>query len=224
MTVMSGEEACRLAYEGKLEELRKAIEDNPALATIKDQGQRQPIHWACSGGQDMVLYYLVNSHNASIHEADDAGWTPLIIAASAGRDQIVENLLRQYADVNHVTSTGHTALLYAASKNRFNIAKLLIDAGADVNVQEQTTGASPLHRAASLGHMKIATLLLDNKAKVNAQDKQGNTPLHLACEEERTELAELLNYNDASLTILNSEKKSPLDLSPPFLVRRLKGD
>merc|ERR1719476_581337 len=182
MTVMSGEEACRLAYEGKLEELRKAIEDNPALATIKDQGQRQPIHWACSGGQDMVLYYLVNSHNASIHEADDAGWTPLIIAASAGRDQIVENLLRQYADVNHVTSTGHTALLYAASKNRMN------------------------------------------KAKVNVQDKQGNTPLHLACEEERTELAELLNYNDASLTILNFEKKSPLDVSPPFLVRRLKGD
>lgn len=50
-----------------------------------------------------------------------SGWTPLIIAASAGRDNIVKMLLERKAEPNNKTFTGHTALHYAASRNRFHV-------------------------------------------------------------------------------------------------------
>ena len=41
---------------------------------------------------------------AAVDTADDDGWTPLIIAASAGHNQLVEMLLDNGANVNATTS------------------------------------------------------------------------------------------------------------------------
>jgi len=54
------------------------------------------------------------------------------------------------------------------------------------------------------------------------RDAYGNTPLHLACEEDRVEEAKLLTVHGADLTITNRERKTPLDLASPGLVRQLK--
>lgn len=50
-----------------------------------------------------------------------AGWSPLHIAASAGRDEIVKALLGKGAQVNAVNQNGCTPLHYAASKNRHEV-------------------------------------------------------------------------------------------------------
>lgn len=50
-----------------------------------------------------------------------AGWSPLHIAASAGRDEIVKALLGRGAQVNAVNQNGCTPLHYAASKNRHEV-------------------------------------------------------------------------------------------------------
>ena len=47
--------------------------------------------------------------------------TPLIIAASAGKTQVVRILLAKGADINAVNSDGHSALQYAASKNHTEV-------------------------------------------------------------------------------------------------------
>jgi 26S proteasome non-ATPase regulatory subunit 10 len=54
------------------------------------------------------------------------------------------------------------------------------------------------------------------------RDAYGNTPLHLACEEDRVEEAKLLTAHGADLTITNRERKTPLDLASPGLVRQLE--
>lgn len=54
------------------------------------------------------------------------------------------------------------------------------------------------------------------------RDAYGNTPLHLACEENRVEEAKLLAARGADLTITNKERKTPLDLASPGLVRQLE--
>ena len=76
---------------------------------------------------------------------DEAGWTPLIIASSAGHQDIVEMLVTKGANINAVTSEGRSALLYAASKGREKIVEYLLSKGADPNKADKL-GATPLHR------------------------------------------------------------------------------
>lgn len=218
---MSTDVICQLAYDGKLQELQSKLQIDFKLASKKFQDERQPIHWACSGGHEIIVEYLLNVCCSPVDEADDSGWTPLIIASSAGRDNIVKLLLERKADPNNLTATGHSALHYAASRNRYHIAELLVAANADLNAQDTVSLATPLHRAASKGNLKIVRLLLENKCDPNLMDSEGNTPLHMACEEERTEVAELLIQHGASTICQNKEEKTPIELAPPYLKRRL---
>lgn len=58
---------------------------------------------------------------SKIDVEDDSGWTPLMIAASAGHKPCVDLLLSLNADVNAENSTKSTALHYAASKNHVEV-------------------------------------------------------------------------------------------------------
>lgn len=48
-------------------------------------------------------------------------WTPLHIAASAGREDIVRSLISKGAQLNSVNQNGCTPLHYAASKDRYEV-------------------------------------------------------------------------------------------------------
>lgn len=65
------------------------------------------------------------------------GWTPLMIAVSAGHKEIAEYLVSKGADINAVTDAGLSALHYAASKNRAELAKYLIDSGCHLNLRDK---------------------------------------------------------------------------------------
>ena len=68
-----------------------------------------------------------------VNDGDDSGWTPLIIASSAGHIECVQLLLSLSPSLDSHTHTGQTALHYAASRNRLAIAEQLITAGAKVS-------------------------------------------------------------------------------------------
>uniref|UniRef100_A0A8B9V1R8 Proteasome 26S subunit, non-ATPase 10 n=1 Tax=Anas zonorhyncha TaxID=75864 RepID=A0A8B9V1R8_9AVES len=109
---------CNMAYGGRLDELRAQLQRDRGLATAADQAGRT------------------------------AGWTPLHIAASAGRDEIVKALLDKGAHVNAVNQNGCTPLHYAASKNKQEIAIMLLENGADPDATDHFE-STPLHRAAN---------------------------------------------------------------------------
>ncbi|XP_053555114.1 26S proteasome non-ATPase regulatory subunit 10 isoform X1 [Bombina bombina] len=141
-----------------------------------------------------------------------AGWTPLHIAASAGRDDIVKALIEKGAQVNASNQIGCTPLHYAASKNKQEITLMLLENGASPDATDKFH-STPLHRAASKGNFKIIQILLLHKASTNIQDSEGNTALHLACDEERIEEAKFLVENGASIYIENTEEKTPLQIA-----------
>jgi ankyrin repeat protein len=71
-------------------------------------------------------------------KTDDSGFTPLMIAVSAGRFEVAKFLLSfTQTDVNHQNTNGQSALFYACSKNNFQMTKLLLENGASVNVQDK---------------------------------------------------------------------------------------
>ena len=51
-----------------------------------------------------LMKHVTKVGKAAVDTADDDGWTPLIIAASAGHNQLVEMLLANGANVNTTTS------------------------------------------------------------------------------------------------------------------------
>lgn len=54
-----------------------------------------------------------------------SNWTPLMIAVSAGKTDIVKYLIAKGAQVNAVNNNGQCPLHYAASKDRFEASKLI---------------------------------------------------------------------------------------------------
>jgi len=91
--------------------------------------------------------------------------TPLILAASAGREKVVNTLLAEGAHVNATTIDGHSALQYAASKNWKSICVALLEKDADVNIADKR-GATPLHKSAWEGNIAIVKLLIKSGKKL----------------------------------------------------------
>ena len=60
------------------------------------------------GHTELAGHLLDQVGKAAVDSPDDDGWTPLIIAASAGHAQLVTMLLDNGADVNKTTSQGRS--------------------------------------------------------------------------------------------------------------------
>lgn len=197
------------------------------------------LHWAALSGNVKLVEYLLEK-NSPVDANDDTESTPLILASSSGRTEIVKLLISKGANVNHTTNQGHSSLQYSCSKGwnevqlstnnlyrvlthllkLFQIVEILLDNFADINVVD-IRGATPLHRAASKGNLLTVKTLLKykDKLKIDHRDNYGNTALHLACEEDRQDEAKLLVEHGASLEILNLEQKTPLDLCSRTLLK-----
>jgi ankyrin repeat protein len=87
-----------------------------------------------------------------------------MIAASRGHTFVVEQLLKDNADVAAVRNNEATALIYAVGNNQPTIVTMLLAAGADPN-ERMKDGLTPLNAAALFDHHDIAQLLLEAKAK-----------------------------------------------------------
>ena len=79
-------------------------------------------------------------HIAGIHDRNDRGWSPIIVAAYNGNVQAVEYLLNNGADVNDRNHNGTTALMYAKDFSlKFRDKKvfdLLMKFGADPELKD----------------------------------------------------------------------------------------
>ena len=107
-------------------------------------------------------------YDVSAKESD--GFTLLMMAAKAGNDWDVKNLLSKGADVNAKDSDGWTALMYAVRySNSLALVQSLIDAGADINVKN-SYNATPLLLAADYSqNVQIIDLLLKNRRNTEAE-------------------------------------------------------
>jgi 26S proteasome non-ATPase regulatory subunit 10 len=193
------------------------LDADPSAINSHDEDERQPLHWACTGGH-VELCRLLIDRGARVDAQDESGWTALHIASSAGREQIVDILLTNSdgaaleALVNEQTETGQTALHYASSKGHTSIVERLLSLDGVVARVElsDNQGQTALHRAASKGLLPVCRMLLNYRRQLlDLRDRQGNTALHLACEEDRGAVAEMLIVEfGARIDIENNEKKT----------------
>lgn len=108
---------------------------------------------------------------ADLNQADPYGTTALMLAASAGNEDIAEELLERGAAVHAKDRYGQTALHYACAAGSYPVVALLLARRAGVNVATQH-GQTALMKAAYVSHhhaAMIADLLLSHRARPDAQ-------------------------------------------------------
>lgn len=90
------------------------------------------LHIVVQNGNVEYLGFLI-SRGANPNVRDNAGNTPLLLAASKGRNDLVEKLIAGKANVNLGNASRETALIRAVQRRDLPMVQTLLAAGADPN-------------------------------------------------------------------------------------------
>ncbi|XP_077502439.1 ankyrin repeat-rich membrane spanning [Amblyomma americanum] len=130
---------------------------------------------AINAGDLHSLERSLNSKIVSPDERDENGQTLLMIAAQCGQLPIVEELIRQGADVHLEDLDNWTALLNAAKEGYTDVVSELVMHNADIEHRDMG-GWTALMWACYKGHTETAKYLLEQGAFPNVHDLN-----HMSC-------------------------------------------
>ena len=126
---------------------------------------------------------------------DESKRTPLHWAASTGKRELCEMLLRRArpprSQVNAVEGRGKAPIHLAIAHGRDDIVETLLAHGADVMAKSDGSW-TPLHNACEQGTVRVVRVLLGAGADVNARLLNGMTPLHIAAQAGHLEVVQCL--------------------------------
>jgi uncharacterized protein len=132
----------------------------------EDEFGRSPLSYAVTHGSEPAVKTLL-SLGASGDHADHFGVTPLMLAAEASDDAVLDELLTHGAtSINVRDKVGNSALFYAARLGRARHVARLLTAGASLN-GANADGWTVLDVSAKSGHVETAKLLRDAGATAN---------------------------------------------------------
>ena len=128
----------------------------------------------------------------------------LIQAAERGDAALVQQLLRDGADLNGRDARGRTPIMAATHANKPAIVKLLIQAGADINLQDEIKD-NPFLYAGAEGRLEVLKLLIDAGADTRSTNRFGGTALIPAAERGHVEVVqELLSRTNVKIDHVNN--------------------
>ncbi len=148
----------------------------------------------CSKGVEQDIINAINDGANVNAKAKSGGATPLILAVSGGRTEVVNALIKAGANVNATDSTGNTALIMATWtwNGKIEIVNALLQAGADVNIRNKLSGGTALMEAVANQNVEIVNALIKAGANVNAVTLYGGETV-LMTAAEKTKYPEVIN-------------------------------
>ncbi|KAJ3456914.1 hypothetical protein MRS44_014055 [Fusarium solani] len=133
----------------------------------------------------------------------------------AAKDRIVDvvnQLLKNGADIASRDDDGWAPINLAAGKGHEAVTLLLVEKGANIEAKNKN-GNTPLSCAAINGHEAVARLLVEKGANIEAKNKNGNTPLSWAAYKGHEAVALLLVEKGANIEVKNNNGNTPLLLA-----------
>jgi len=203
--------------------------DYTALRYAALQGSRDMVQFFISKGADASGFHMAAfmgdlsrvkefvEKGTKVDTKDEAGWTPLFWAVSAGREKVAEFLINNNADISATDASWQSLLYQAAQADAVKLAELLIAKGADVNAKNNSrygqnafnSGRTPLHLACRKGNKEMVELLISKGADVNAKNNRRDTLLHLV-EVAQTDIVKLLIDKGANVNASGWLGQTPL--------------
>lgn len=209
MKIFDDMTALYVAVTDNFEEAARLLIEAGADTEIEYHG-KTPLYYACafSGLATIVKLLLEGGANReTTYRA--SGWTPLMVAAERGNDEIVRILLDAGAAIEAAVDGG-TALYIAAQQGHTSIVRLLLERGADVEPVMKLSNVTALYIASQQGHTSVVNLLLDRGAQIGFVDPGGYTPLHVAASFGRQSTVDLLLNRGANIEAKSHNGWTPL--------------
>jgi ankyrin repeat protein len=188
--------------EGADEELARWIVDecHANVAFVTKTGEKSTaVHKACQySALDMIRFLLSRGGTEVLQTPDGRGFTPLIVASSEGRNEVVKLLVEEFkCDINFTTDIN--PLFIAVQNDLIPTVELLLKLGANPNVVQEKMQCRALHLAASNQYNTLVKLLIEYNAEVDCEDPRGYTPLFMAASEGYINTVRVLLDNGAKL-------------------------
>jgi ankyrin repeat protein len=199
----------KAAQVGDLEALQRFHDEDNASLELVDEDGRTAFHWATAQGKENVVQFLLEK-GVNINTKDEAGWTPLMSAASCNLGNIVEVLCK-----NKGRSSFLFLFLSCSSSSHFSSCRLpyvfLTFSCSKVKYNEKNDGGrTALHYAASKGHSRVVSIFLSqSNILVDAVDVDGMTPLHRAV---------IRGSTDVALALLGKDRQTQKTSSSSLLL------
>lgn len=173
--------------------------------TTADAHGRVCIHLAAYHG-DRNLSSLFGA--TCIDVQDSLGRTPLMLAASQGQLEAVDQLMKNGAYIDCIDADGRTAFQLAAIHGHLPVVDILLTLGAD-EAHKDNDGAVALHYAVAHGDVMLCRALATS-VTVHATDRSGSHPLINACQSDNEEVVRELLSLGANVEQLSLNGQSAL--------------
>lgn len=174
---------------------------------LKDENGYTTLDYVAENGLVDIVSLLISRRPGGDSETNPIS-TALTRAASAGRGQVVRELLAAGADamvrIDDCTLVSHVALGLSNTDGHADAVQVLLEAGVEPD-EVDDDGRSALHHAAAHGNLKVAQVLLRRKADVTLQDSIDWTPLHHAARNNQKEIVRLLANQGVDLCVSDSD-------------------
>lgn len=125
------------------------------------------------------------------------------LASEQGDAQIVEEAVRQGANIEFIDKDGVTPVMVAAMHGYDAVVEILAKHNANLNVVDKLNGWTPMHYAVDDRYTKVITRLAQHNANLNVRANNGYTPLLLAVSHRNVAaVAELIKFGaDVSISL-----------------------
>lgn len=152
-------EIIQAATSGDTYKVQELIAGNAHLVNVYGDDGWTPLHLVAYFGHRQVAEVLLAS-GANVHARSRNTLVnmPLHAAVAGKREDLVEILVSQGADVNAVQEGGWTPLHEAADRGHLELVQILIEHGAFINPRKDD-GETPRAIAARKGHKDVADYL-----------------------------------------------------------------
>ena len=159
------------------------------LIIVQIHGQYNVYEVSRNGNLEQIEL-LYNSDNDCINSIDENGYSPLILAAYHGNEEVTSFLVKHVNDVDFAGDYG-TALMAASFKGFDKIVDLLLQNDADTSIADES-GVTSLHYAVMFNHTNIVKQMMEAGADSSIKDNKGNSALDYAKNSKNKELLTIL--------------------------------
>ncbi|PON53342.1 Transmembrane protein, partial [Trema orientale] len=167
------------------EDLERGIEAAKQMLRMTNKENDTSLHEAVRFRHLDVVRLLTNEDPDFLHYANEAGETPLYMAAERGYRDVVHEILENCSSPATGGPNGRTVLHAATIANDEAMTREVLYQNKleklDLTKQADENGWIPLHHAASLNYLEIVKLLLEkDKYTAYLANYEGMTALHIA--------------------------------------------